>query len=636
MNRDSALDELIEDLFRQAEGAARSGDVQAARQIYEAVLQIDPQNEHALGVLGLSGSQMSSSSASSGPERGVPAFAERPAATNWVPASAARAAAANGAPTSAASPTPLDRAPAPTPPALETSVPAPLAPPAPVPAPTPLALETSFPAPETSLPAVPPAAPAPEIYAPAPAAALAAPEGMATAPAIPSAASVTHTQPVPVARPQNVAPLPSDGTFRIGPQTETARAIPPVAESQPGAPERAAAGGAQTEASPLLTSIREELAQGHLLEARRLANRALALPGGEEMAKSLLEEIRTHVETAAREAETLLAQGIAEFERGRMGVAMELLQQALARDPSHPVVQDYLARAEAARTGPDEDGPDFGLEQEADMKQSGGPTATATDAEKAPGAEPAAPPPPTLESPTQAAVPEDPVDAVHDPRVAAAVSALGAAPAVDAPVAPPAPAPRAPRSTKLTVSAKGGSGLGKLIAGLVILVVVAAGGWFGGRQLGFWGPPGAAAATSSTVANGSPDKPAHHANGSTTAPASSKPAATAPTPVRDSAAAVPPRSEQFDVKELLARAQAAMSQGREDEAVSLLTLARERAPENFDVLDRLEQARTALRDRTSAQERVDEGKARWAEENFADALRVFYRVPQRRQPAGLN
>ncbi len=279
MTRDAALDELIDDLFRQAEATANSGDVQAARQIYEAVLQIDPKNARALGVLGLSTSALPP----------PPARDEKPAAAARPPEDAAAG------------------------------------------------------------PAGPPAAPPARV---------------------PFAA--TRTQPVVVAPPKDIPPPETGGVFRLGPPAEDAGAIPPASEPQPARPEQASVDAA-SEAGPLLARVHEELAQGHLLEARRLANSAASLPGGARLVTALLDEIRTHVETAARDAEALLAQGIAEFERGRMAVAMELFQQALARDPSHPVVQDYLARAEAARTGPDTESPDFGLQQEANMSQGGGP-----------------------------------------------------------------------------------------------------------------------------------------------------------------------------------------------------------------------------------------------------------------------
>ncbi len=109
-----------------------------------------------------------------------------------------------------------------------------------------------------------------------------------------------------------------------------------------------------------------------------------------------------------------------------------------------------------------------------------------------------------------------------------------------------------------------------------------------------------------------------------------------PAPATPDSRAGQPRYTRRDVPRLVARARAALRQGDEAGAVELLTIAQQADPTNFDVLEELETARDALREREDAQERIASGRDAFARGNYEEALRLFYRVPQKYRPAQLE
>ncbi|RMG42404.1 MAG: tetratricopeptide repeat protein [Acidobacteria bacterium] len=124
------------------------------------------------------------------------------------------------------------------------------------------------------------------------------------------------------------------------------------------------------------------------------------------------------------------------------------------------------------------------------------------------------------------------------------------------------------------------------------------------------------------------DRPAAAAEpaGKETSPASGKAAATDR----------PPAYTEKDLPRLIARADKLMAEGREAEAVETLEAARRVAPAEFAVLDRLEAARRVMQERRTAEERLADGKEAFAQGSYEDALRDFYRVPERFRPPRLD
>ncbi|MCE5245308.1 hypothetical protein LLG88_00070, partial [bacterium] len=373
----------------------------------------------------------------------------------------------------------------------------------------------------------------------------------------------------------------------------------------------------QGEAALLVARGREEFENGHLDEARQLAARALAISDQTPGAQSLLDEIQALAERAARDADDLLTQAIAEFERGRPDSAIPLLNQVLVLAPGHPEAIDYLRRAEQARAQQGLPAGEFGASAAPPAAEAASPFAGAQPLDV--GALPAED---VASIPIQAvrAAPIKNVDqrgAAWNAGSAAPAGVTGPAPAVPLPPPPPPPRPArrtdAPRPRMAQAAAGSGNKVNPaLVVGLAI-ALVGVGGWFGWQ---WWsGRQNDAAQEQIAVPDQARPKP------------KPKPAAQPAKPAAPSAA---------DVPALVAKAQDLAEAGRAPEAVETLQEALRLDPNNYAVMDRLEKLKATARTQIEAAEKLKEAKERWAQEDFEEALRLLYRIPEGHRPADLG
>ncbi len=398
---------------------------------------------------------------------------------------------------------------------------------------------------------------------------------------------------------------------------------------------------AEGEAALLVARAREEFESGRHEDARQLASQALALCEHATGAQDILDDVRAVSDRAAREADNLINQAIQDIENKRPDLAVPLLKQALMLAPGHAEALDYIERAEreceslnllrqgASDTYGETHAPE---DVSAIPLQEGGYRHATSVAPESPhaGSMHAGPPPapPAVAAPVAGSATLAPTGAPPPPPAAPAVAPgprMGGAP----PAPPPRPAPSTTRATsaskfKLPPALAGGA---SKIVTWVVLVVVAAGLGVGRRVVsGFIGGLFSGSSSSNTASEPvkRPVKKAPATAGGTAAPAAAAAAAPAPTYTKD------------DVPALVQQAQAKLAGGDEAGAVAQLTLARQLDPDSFDAVERLEKARAALRARQDAEGRIKEARARYAQEDFEEALRIMYRIPQAYHPAGLN
>ncbi|GEM_PF-2647007 len=96
------------------------------------------------------------------------------------------------------------------------------------------------------------------------------------------------------------------------------------------------------------------------------------------------------------------------------------------------------------------------------------------------------------------------------------------------------------------------------------------------------------------------------------------------------------RYDKSEVPGLRRRARQALNDGDPKTAVDLLFAAQSADPSDFDVLDELESAREVLEARRNAEEKIRVAKAAFAEGAYDEAMRIFYRLPEGHQPQGLS
>ncbi len=703
----SNQDELIDDLCAQAEASHRAGDLQSARQIYEAVLQLDPESERAREGLALASLTDNNWSLMerAGSHDALVARAREALASGLIdqaaqlaeelqqraPADAritalqqeisavraiaprieqllgqAREALATSRPSEAATfcrqaleldPASRDaellleqaeRA-APAAPApsndlsleldLDLAMPG-LTPPAPAPPPRPAldpnaTVRTTLPVALAldAMPAVVPAPPAP----PAPAAAPAKPPRSDAN--VWDAGEFARDLADITDRPTRPKHDDMEDLLDAARDLDQPIEVPEDRDTlQPTGPSARAEG----EAALLVARAREEFDSGRHEDARQLASQALALNEHATGAQDILDDVRAVSDRAAREADNLINQAISDIENKRPDLAVPLLKQSLMLAPGHAEALDYLERAEREcesmnmlRQGTPEDavyGETHAPENVAaiPLGESGYRRATsvAPEAPHAGAPSPAAPPAPGAPSatlvPGTAAPPVPPPPPPAAPAVAPGPRMGGAPPAP-----PPRPAPTGKASkgaARLKLPPVLANGASKIVTWLV-LVVVAAGLGVGRRVVfGFLGGL-FSGSSSTTTANEPVKRPAKKA-----APG----AAAAVAPVPAGAAAAAPSYTKDDVPSLLQQAQARLAGGDEAGAVALLTAARQADANSFEVVERLEKARAALRLRQDADARIKEARERYAQEDFEEALRILYRIPQAYHPAGLN
>lgn len=174
---------------------------------------------------------------------------------------------------------------------------------------------------------------------------------------------------------------------------------------------------------------------------------------------------------------------------------------------------------------------------------------------------------------------------------------------------------------------------------LVLLVVVAlgAGGWYGwqwwsGRDTG---NPAQGAQTAGVPGDGGQAQEGKTGRKGATKDAAGKTGAGASAAGAADEEAEP-RYTVKDVPALLGRAQALEERGDYRGALALLEAARQADPTSFEVVDRLETVRRLERERTDALERVRMACELFQGGSYREALRLFYRIPEPYRPRELH
>ncbi|HHN75133.1 MAG TPA: tetratricopeptide repeat protein, partial [Acidobacteria bacterium] len=381
----------------------------------------------------------------------------------------------------------------------------------------------------------------------------------------------------------------------------------------------------------LVVQARQALTEGRLADAMELASRAMATSEEAPGAEEVLEQAREETQRRAGHAESLLVEGLAAMEAGNYDEAIPLFEQALELVPEHPEITEALDKARGL-VSPPADGPpaeDLDFDALESIPLAGAapaqPAAAATADEAAatgdfhaaaaevPEAPPPPPPPPPLpESGNTGAAGAPPV-------------ALDAPEPLDASAA-------STGSPRGRVASSRGERSRTMLIGLLLVVLLAAGGWYG---YGWW--------------KGQQSLEAVPPTPPTTPVAASEPAATpaaTAVPVEptetDDATPPPPNEPQApvytarDVPRLLAEAERLLAAGKQAEAVKVLIVAQQADPTSFEVVERLQDARAALRERQQAEERIAIGRDAFEAGSYEEALRIFYRVPKAYQPEGLE
>lgn len=392
----------------------------------------------------------------------------------------------------------------------------------------------------------------------------------------------------------------------------------------------------QGESALLVVRARQALKEGNLALATDLASRAMAMAEDTPGAQEVLDDARLETRRLAEQAENLLVEGTAELESGRPAAAIPLLEQALKLVPGHPEIEHALSRAREASPAPgagDESGEEQDLAAMASIPLAGPRPVAETDPHR---------PGPSLDGfdasagvaaplPTGAVVPPPPPSGLEAPPPGAPPVSLDAPPAESGPVSPKPSSDRAgpaKPSKRRRPRAARRPPVSRPLAAVLLTALLATGGWYGYR---YWRSTSAGSAEDGLAT-------ALAASGPAPSESAEPPATGAP----DSAAAAttgPSQQERYgkrDVPRLLSRADRLLTLGREAEAVELLAKAQLADPASFEVMDRLEQAHSALRKRRKAEERIAIGKEAFNDGGYEEALRIFYRIPEPYKPEQLN
>lgn len=104
----------------------------------------------------------------------------------------------------------------------------------------------------------------------------------------------------------------------------------------------------QDETALLVSRARGELKRGNYARACELASQAMVMAEDPPGAQSVLEQAQAYQANQASQVETLLVDAVSLLEDGHPARAIEVLEQALELVPGHVEVVDYLARAREA------------------------------------------------------------------------------------------------------------------------------------------------------------------------------------------------------------------------------------------------------------------------------------------------
>jgi tetratricopeptide (TPR) repeat protein len=437
--------------------------------------------------------------------------------------------------------------------------------------------------------------------------------------------SPSPDDPAGLAEPRVASRSPAVTTLEVEPVEDD--------DVDPAGPGPAAAGAARRlstpeteggEATLLVSRARQALASGRLDEAMDLASRALVLSEGMPSAQLVLDGARAEAGRRAGEVERMLTDAIAVFESGGVQESVRLFERVLELLPDHAEARDYLSRAQAALAASADD--------------------AAQDLEDVESI-PLEAPPPVEENQDDvgevgAAEAFDPDESLTGRPISRAQRS--AEPGAEGlPLRPPtAIAARAgvgASSVRPAVRAAGAGSRGMWIALALTLAAAAllAAVWFVPGILGA-GEAGRSRQTEATPEEPAATTPDDAGNReSRPEPASESSGQSAE---RSTQAAEPPapRYTRADVPALLVGARESLEAGDEQLAVELLRAAQIADPANMEVIERLDRAQKALSERTIARERVEQGQRAFVEGQYAEALRVFYRIPEAYRPEALE
>lgn len=436
-------------------------------------------------------------------------------------------------------------------------------------------------------------------------------------------------------------------------------AEPPEAEPSGSMEMPSATTPSEGEAALLVARAQQALEQKDLTKASDLAGQALTLAPDTPGAQEVLEAVRRAGERRLAEADTLLSEGSQALESGKTEEAIASFEKALECVPGHPEARELLERArrehEKKAGTPGAEPSPHPFEDDLDAVMS---IPLAGAASPGPVTSPPLPGPlggphlgpeiPTLGSsqpdlPKMAGGPAGLKDAVPSCSQASsmgvpAVPAMGSAPAAPAPGVAPA---RASAALSAGKKLQAGGFLGKIIgfvfaavrrylirlAILLVISVVGLGVRVGGSFLGWWGQEDTPSSqTTASVPSGSKKplpKPQADSGPATT------PGASTPAPAES-------RYKREEVPGLMQKAREMLNQGDPQGAIDLLTKAQEADPLNFEVIDRLEQARVALKARQEEDSRLRTVRDSFTAGDYEEALRILYRLPKNQQPPHLE
>ncbi|UCF69216.1 MAG: hypothetical protein JSV80_08030, partial [Acidobacteriota bacterium] len=394
--------------------------------------------------------------------------------------------------------------------------------------------------------------------------------------------------------------------------------------------ERSRAKLGQNDAAAFVVRARQALAAGNDSEAISLASRAMAIAEDTPGAQEVLDQAREVANQRFSEADQRLTEGIAQLERGKPAAAVRLLEQALDRVPGHPEVLEHLEHALKAS--------EFGPESLDDEDPSG---------TVAPIPLASAPPP----VPAEPTVSEKTVPALA-PEAEPGPIEFGPSPETDSgPRTEGPPPPKelgagrldAPARTRSDGQARRAAAAGprrKAMIALVTLtvVVVVPLGWQERGRLFDTADEPLPAVAARGGARSEPTATDGVGSAATPEQVADDDPALADEPVDGGAdpTAQPPQWTEADIPVLLTRAREALARGSERQAVEWLTLARELDPSHFGVVEQLQRAQSALRERESAAELLATGREAFQAGSYEDALRIFYRIPQQYRPENFD
>jgi len=407
-------------------------------------------------------------------------------------------------------------------------------------------------------------------------------------------------------------------------------------------PERtqAQAPAGSAEATLLVSRARQSLAAGRFDEAIDFASRALVIDDSLLSATRVLDGARAEMDRQSGAVERALSEAVSEIEAGRAATAIPLLEQVLVSMPRHAEAEQYLERAQAELAKGVEVPVDHGEDIDVlsaiplvhvSQSNKAEPASEASESSVGEGIGLKPPPPPPPSPMSLSGVTGEPL-----PPPAALAGAMPATAGVRA----PGDWKVARQRAKATGSRRLPSAL---LVVLVVCVLGAATWYVVRGRLQAAPPEQPQVAQRADPKESEPARPAAtQAPKPDSSAAAGEEAAPGASPAVEQRAEARPESRRgdrytkADVPRLVARADQLLAAGRAKEAVQLLQRAQVADPGNFELIEKIDRAQKALSVRRQAAERLEAGRAAFRQGQYEEALRVFYRVPEEYRPAKLD